>query len=94
MEIKILETFENAPLNRREYLLHVTHPGEPSPSRKELREKLTEEFGKNFIIKKEDSDFGFGRSKVLVFSYDSEEALKETEPKYLFKREGLMEGKQ
>lgn len=92
MEVKIIKEFENVPQGRRELLLAVKHPKDPSPSREELRNELKETLGENFVIRKEKSRFGFARSKVLVFSYDSKDKLLEVEPEYILKREGLKEG--
>lgn len=92
MKIKELQKRHNKALNRREILLKVKHPNNPSPSRKKLREELKEKLGENFLIQKEESRFGFSRSKVLVFSYDTEEELLKTTPDYLLQRDGLKEG--
>lgn len=94
MDVKTIKEFKNVPQGRRELLLAVNHPNDPSPSREELRKKLKETLGENFVIRKEKSRFGFARSKVLVFSYDSKEKLLEVEPEYILEREGLKEGEQ
>lgn len=92
MEFKTIKEFKNVPQGRRELLLMVNHPNDPSPSREELRNELKKTLGENFVIRKEKSRFGFARSKILVFSYDSKDKLFEVEPKHILKREGLTEG--
>lgn len=90
MELKMIEEFKNELLNRKEYIFQVSHPGDASPSRDKLRKELTEKFGKNFIIKKVKSRFGFGRSKVMVEVYESKEDLEEIAPTYLLERDGII----
>lgn len=90
MELKLVEEFKNELLNRKEYIFQVSHSGRASPSRDELREELNEKFGKNFVIKKVRSRFGFGRSKIMVEVYDSKEDLEEIAPTYLLERDGIV----
>ncbi|MEM2597509.1 MAG: hypothetical protein QXT50_02465, partial [Thermofilum sp.] len=85
----------NRLIGRREVRIAVEHPGTGTPSRKEIAERvkallnLTERHV--IIVKKILTEYGLGRSNVLVHIYDEVERAKRFEPVHLLKKHGLTE---
>jgi len=89
MEIKITEKKENALLNRTEIYAEIDNSGKPTPTRKEIKEKLSALLSANkdlIVIKKLDQSFG-PITKCFAVIYKSAEDLKKTEPEHLLKRD-------
>lgn len=75
----------NRLLQRKQMVVDVIHPGLPSVSKDELREKLAKMYKASkdvvsvFGFK---TQFGGGKTTGFALIYDSVEALKKFEPKY------------
>ena len=95
MTIRTRNFLRNPLLKRRQFIVDVVHPGRPSVSKKDIREKLA----KMYKVKDTASimlygfrlDFGGGRSSGFGLIYDSLEAAKKFEPTYRLVRNGLAE---
>ncbi len=94
MSIEIVKKFENKYLHRIEYLFRINHEAKGTPSRKEIRElisnalKISPEL---IVIRKIKTPFGVNEAYVEAFVYDSKEKLIEIEPKHILIRNGLIE---
>lgn len=93
-EFYIVRDKRNPLIGRRELELVVLHVGKPTPSRLELRYKLSKALGvpvEKLFIRSIRSEYGVGRSRVEVHVYDSVERALEFEPKYIIERNKLPE---
>ena len=93
MEIDILEETENDLLNRKEVKFEIVHEESHTPSRDTVRAKLAAIMNADAdktIIKKISGEFGRNHSIGYANVYNSEEAVS-IEPKYVLKRNGLIE---
>ncbi|MGB9675035.1 MAG: 30S ribosomal protein S24e [Candidatus Nanoarchaeia archaeon] len=89
MEIKIISTVENPLFDRSEIKAEITHVGEPTPKRADVRAALAKELNvpqENLIIHSIVPRFGF-KSICTARVYTSKEDLLKYEPKYLIGRE-------
>ncbi len=94
MEVEILEKKENKLTNRIEVRFKVRHPGEATPKREEIKKKIAAIIGagEDFIVlRKVISVFGKPESYGKIHVYNSKEDLFRWEPKYILKRNGLVE---
>ena len=87
--LKIIEEKDNKLIERKEIKFIVDHLGNPTPSRLEIRSKLSAILDANpetlFIIKTE-TEYGIGRTKGLAHLYDTLERAKAIESKYIIER--------
>lgn len=94
-EVSIASDRFNKLVRRREMKIIIEHPGAGTPSRKEIAEKvrvllnLPEQ--QVLIVRKILTEYGLGRSSVLVHIYDEAERAKRFEPVHLLKKHGLVE---
>ncbi|KAI9313713.1 40S ribosomal protein S24, partial [Dichotomocladium elegans] len=92
--IRTRKFLTNRLLQRKQMVVDVIHPGLPSISKDELREKLAKMYKANkevvsvFGLK---AHFGGGKTTGFALIYDSVESLKKFEPKYRLVRIGLAE---
>ncbi len=94
MDIKILNREENKLLDREELIILIEHRNSATPNRTELRQKLSAMLGideKLIVIRKILSEYGKQRSKAFVNVYKSEEIRNKLEPKYILKRNKLLQ---
>ena len=94
MDIEIVERKENKLLNREEVYAIVKHPNSATPSRAEIRSKISAILGKDeklVVIKKILSSYGKQISRVWVNIYNDEDSLRKLEPKYILKRNQLIQ---
>jgi len=92
MDMNVIEQKDAKLLNRKEYLFKLTWNG-PMPSRKEVREKaiaLLNSKPETTLIKAIRTSFGKSEGKVVIYVYNDEETMKKVEPKYVLKRNGLL----
>ncbi len=92
MELKINSREKNALLEREEIELSVSHPGDPTPSREDIRDKLVakEDLDEDeVIVQHVKTPFGSEGSKALVKVYDSNDRLMEVESDYSLVRNGF-----
>ena len=93
-EFYVVRDWYNPLIKRRELDLLVLHVGKPTPSRMQLRYKLSKALGvdvKRLYIRNIFSEYGVGRSKVEVHVYDTPERALQFEPKYILERNKLPE---
>lgn len=89
MDIKIKNKTENALLNRTEIEAEITHFKEPTPTRKQVKEKLAAMLSVNanlIVIHKLEQTFG-SLTKCSAAAYKNKEDLEKVEKKYLLKRD-------
>ena len=91
--IRTRKFMSNPLLSRKQFVVEIVHPGIPTPSRKEITDKIAS------MYKVKDSrcisvfgfkpQFGGGRTSGFGLIYESQEATKKFEPKFRLKRVGL-----
>ncbi len=94
MEVEIVEKKENKLMNRIEVRFRVDHPGEATPKREEIKKKVSAILGakEDFVIlRKIVSTFGKPVSYGIVHVYNNKEDIFRWEPRYILKRNGLVE---
>lgn len=94
MEVEILEKKENKLVNRIEVRLRILHPGEATPKREDIRKKVAALIGSNeelVVLRKIISSFGKPISYGIVHIYNSKEDMFKWEPRYVLKRNKLVE---
>jgi small subunit ribosomal protein S24e len=92
MDIQIKENRENALLDRREIAFSLTHDGETTPSRVQVRQLLASQLGtktENVVIDHMEGEYGRGRSTGVARAYKTVEAARKTERTNLLKRNQL-----
>ena len=90
--LRIRKYIANKLLDRKQFVVDLTHPGAEAPTREQIAEKVASKrntkkelcviFGLKTI-------FGGGRTTGFCFVYDSLDALKQIEPNYRKIRAGL-----
>lgn len=92
--IRTRKFMTNRLLCRKQMVCDVIHPGLPSVSKKEIREKLATMYKVTpdvcFVFGFR-TNFGGGRSTGFALVYDTLDYAKKFEPKYRLVRHGLME---
>ncbi len=93
-EFYVVRDRYNALIKRRELDLLALHIGRPTPSRMELRYKLSKALGvdiKRLYIRSVRSEYGVGRTRIEVHVYDTPEQALKYEPKYILERNKIPE---
>jgi small subunit ribosomal protein S24e len=94
LEITITERKENPTLNREEITFTISHDGENTPSRDVVASKLAAIVNADkdrTILKKIATQFGVHEAIGYANLYPSKDEAFKTEPKYILKRNGLIE---
>ncbi|MEM1895613.1 MAG: hypothetical protein QXR54_00270 [Nanopusillaceae archaeon] len=94
MEIKIIERNENKILDREEIYAIVEHKGEATPRREDIKKKIAAIIGVDenlLVVKKILSLYNQQKSRVWVNVYKNKEAMLKIEPKYILKRNKIIE---
>ena len=89
VEVEIEHEKENKLLNRREITLSVDHEGEETPARSTLKDKIASLVNASkgeIIIDQVKSEYGKGKSNVVVRVYDDEKSAKKYERDYFQER--------
>ena len=84
MDLNVLGQKDNILLSRKEVTAELSFFGAKTPSKEEVKKKLSEKLkvSENLIVVKSiDGKFGSPTAKVLAYSYLSEGDLKRIEPK-------------
>ncbi len=92
MEVKITQQKENALLARKDVLFLVSHAGETTPSRVQVRQLVASELGtktENVVIDRMQSEYGIGSTKGVARAYKSVDAARSYERVHLLKRNQL-----
>lgn len=91
MKVNILSTVDNKVLERKEIAAEVAFDG-ATPSRADLKKAICEKVGANpelVVLRQVGSSYGIQSVQVVAHSYSSKEAMAETEPAHIRKREGM-----
>ena len=90
VSIKTRKFFTNRLLNRKQFVVDILHPGQPSLSNTQLREKLAEQYKvanpQTIVLFGFKTKFGGGKTSGFASIYDSLQDAKLVEPKYKLAR--------
>ncbi|XP_048323792.2 small ribosomal subunit protein eS24z [Ziziphus jujuba] len=93
VQIRTTKFMTNRILSRKQFVLHLLHPGRPNISKAELKEQLSRMYeGTNpnvIFVFGFRTKFGGGKSTGFGLIYDSIEHAKRYEPKHRLNRNGL-----
>lgn len=85
----ILKERDNDLLKRKEIEARIEHVGIGTPSRSEVTEILSKIYSTSkdlVVIRRIDTSYGRGSSKIIARIYRDPDALKKFEPEYVLKR--------
>ena len=89
MEVKVISEKKNILLKRREVLFSVSHQGQGTPSRLEVKEKLASLLNADLdciFIKKMETKTGSSRTIGEANVYDDREQAERIEPEHIISR--------
>ena len=92
MDLKIESTKENQLFARRDVTFRLTHDGETTPSRVQVRQLVASELGtktENVVIDHMASEYGRGATVGVARAYKSAEEARKTERIHLLKRNSI-----
>ena len=92
MEVEVVESRDNPLLSRREIIVKVS--AEATPSRKDVKELVAAKTGANpslIVVKKIGGRSGSHDFFAEVYIYQDENTMKTLEPKYILRRNGVVE---
>jgi len=93
--IRTRKFLNNRLLKRKQMIVDVYHPNRPNVPRADLAEELTNRFNvpsaENIVLYGYKTIFGGGKSTGFALIYDSMEDRKLVEPRFRFRRDGLVE---
>ncbi len=91
-ELRVVSERHNSLVHRLEVEAVVGHQGASTPSRKSVAEALARLYSRSpdlVVIRKIETEYGVGLSKVYAHIYDDPERLRSFEPRHLLRRQGL-----
>jgi len=91
-ELRVVSERFNSLIKRIEVEAVVTHQGMSTPSRRDLIEVLSRLYSRSpelVVVRKIESEYGMGMSRVYAHIYESLDRLKLYEPKHILKRHGV-----
>lgn len=91
--IVVVKERENKVIGRLEVDGYVFHSGRGTPSRSKVREVLSKMYGRDvglIVIRRLESEFGLGRSRLEAHLYPNKELLFKYEPKYILVRDKIL----
>lgn len=91
--VVVVKEFENRVVGRVEVDGYVFHSGKGTPSRVEVKEALSKMYNRDtslVVIRRLETEFGWGRSRLEAHLYNSREVLFKYEPKYILRRDGFL----
>lgn len=91
--MEIVNEKYNSLVKRLELECIINHVGRGTPSRREIREALSREYGKpleNIYVREVTSLYGCSMSRVKVNIYDDSIRASLFEPRYILKRDGAV----
>lgn len=97
MKIEITNKFDNKIFDRIEVSFEITHAGEQTPSRHDIKKALSAQLGADeslIALVKIETIFGFGKSKGLAMLYKDKANMEKIERIYLVKRNKAAEKKE
>ena len=86
---EVVEEKYNPLIKRLELLIKLSHIGKGTPSRGVVRKAIAQAYNVDInrvYIRKIESEYGWGVTRVEVHIYDSPERAKMFEPEYIIKR--------
>lgn len=92
MDVKIVSKRSNMILSRTEYIVNITFDG-ATPSIKDIRNILVGALGvanDKLVIKNVEQKYGSKELKINCYSYEKIDVLKQIEPAYVLRRNGLL----
>lgn len=92
MDVKIVSKRSNMILSRTEYIVNITFDG-ATPSIKDIRNILVGALGvanDKLVIKNVEQKYGSKELKISCYSYEKIDVLKQIEPAYVLRRNGLL----
>ncbi|MEM0356731.1 MAG: hypothetical protein QXV16_02400 [Candidatus Anstonellales archaeon] len=92
MKTKIIAKKMNTILSRIEYVINMSFDG-ATPSIKDIRQNLVSYLGvepDRLVIKNIEQRYGSRELKINCYVYEKIEVLKQLEPVYVLKRNGLL----
>ncbi len=95
MEVEITSKKENPLLSRVEAHFTVFHPGQPSPKREDVREKIAAllSTSKGLVVVDEmNTPFGRNETKGYAKAYEDVDSLRKVENEHLLVRNGIPTG--
>jgi len=84
MELKVINKIDNGLLCRKEIEAEATFLKEPTPNKADIAKKIAaaeKVKGNLVVVKGIDNKFDVGKASVVAYVYESEEKLKDIEPK-------------
>lgn len=91
-ELRVVSERYNSLVRRFEVEAVVGHQGASTPSRRAVAEALARLYSRSpdlVIVKKIESEYGVGLSRIYAHIYDDQERMRSFEPKYILKRHGI-----
>ena len=95
MDVKILDKINNPLMKRKEVFCEISHEGEKTPNRDEVKRNVAGQLGTNeklLILKSVKPAYG-GGSRAVFHLYSNEKEMMFHEKKYLLVRNKVIEGK-
>ena len=92
VSLRIRKYIRNQLLDRKQFVVDLTHPGDKAPTRDEIKEQVSKTLHSNkdlIVIFGLHTVFGGGRTTGFGFVYDSKDALTKYEPKHRLIKAGL-----
>lgn len=93
MDLQIIKNNENKLYNRIEIIAKIIHKNESTPKRDDIRKELSARLNKdekNIIVKSIRTEFGKEESLAKVYVYNDQKDMFEIEPKYILKRNNII----
>jgi small subunit ribosomal protein S24e len=92
MDVKITQQKDNALMARKDIMFKVTHEGETTPSRTQVRQLVAAQVGtktENVVIDTMETEYGIGRTAGIARAYKTADDARKTERTHLLKRNAL-----
>ncbi|MGC9108110.1 MAG: 30S ribosomal protein S24e [Infirmifilum sp.] len=97
-DIKVIKDRFNKLIPRQEIIVEINHFGSGTPSRQQIAERVKNALAipanKVVVVRKAVTAYGSYVTRALLHVYDSIERAKAFEPKYILKRNGLVQEQQ
>ncbi len=93
-EAYVVKDWYNPLIKRREVEIVLLHVGKSTPSRIQVRLGAAKAFGvdvKRLYVREIRTEYGVGRSKIVIHIYDTPERALKFEPKHIIERNKLPE---
>ncbi len=91
-ELRVVSERYNSLVRRLEVEAVVVHQGASTPSRRFIAEALARLYSRSpdlIVVRKIESEYGIGLSRVYAHVYEDPERLRSFEPKHILERHGV-----